>query len=133
MATAALVLLTLAGLALVAVLIPTLLQVRRTARAAELTLQRLDRDLGPLVTALEEMTREVRAATQEGRQMMGRVTTLMEYSDEVLRATNLVLAAPRKVGSYLLNAAALTAGLRTAGEFLVKNLFRKGGTDNERG
>ncbi|MBI2370704.1 MAG: DUF948 domain-containing protein [Deltaproteobacteria bacterium] len=133
MATAALVLLTLAGLALVAVLIPTLLQVRRTARAAELTLQRLDRDLGPLVTALEEMTREVRAATQEGRQMMGRVTTPMEYSDEVLRATNLVLAAPRKVGSYLLNAAALTAGLRTAGEFLVKNLFRKGGTDNERG
>lgn len=133
MATAALVLLTLAGLVLVAVLIPTLLQVRRTARAAELTLQRLDRDLGPLVTALEEMMREVRAATQEGRQMMGRATTLMEYSDEVLRATNLVLAAPRKVGSYLLNAAALTAGLRTAGEFLVKNLFRKGGTDNERG
>jgi uncharacterized protein YoxC len=80
----------LAFLALVVFIIPVLLQLVRTARAAEQTLTTVDHELKPLTTQIQTLLQEHRnlaqQATRDLRQVEG---TVLMAQDVLARLTNL--------------------------------------------
>jgi uncharacterized protein YoxC len=91
----------LAFLALVVALIPALLQVARTARAAEQTLASVDREVRPL-------TSQIQALLQEHR-------TLAQQATKDLRQVEGVVLMTQDVLARLMNLTSLLAGFGTVG------------------
>jgi uncharacterized protein YoxC len=91
----------LAFVALVIVVIPAVLQVARTARAAEQTLASLDREVRPL-------TSQVQALLQEHR-------TLAEQATKDLRQAEGVVLMTQDVLARLTNLTGLLTGFGTVG------------------
>ena len=83
----------IAGLALavlVAFAIPVLLQLARTARAAEQTLATVDRELRPLTTQVQALLQEHRNLAQQATKDLRQVEGLVVVAQDVLaRLTNL--------------------------------------------
>ena len=84
----------LAFLALVIAVIPALLQVARTARAAELTLASVDREVKPLTTQIQALLQEHRTlaqrATKDLRQIEGIALTAQDVLARVTDLTSLL-------------------------------------------
>ena len=80
----------LAFLALVVFLIPTLLQAVRTARAAEQTLASVDREIKPLTTQIQALLQEHRTLAQQATRDLRQVeSTVLMAQDVLARLTNL--------------------------------------------
>ena len=80
----------LAFLALVIALIPALLQVARTARAAEQTLTTVDHELKPLTTQVQALLQEHRTLAQQATKDLRQVEGVVVMAQDVLgRVTNL--------------------------------------------
>ena len=80
----------LAFLALVIAVIPALLQVARTARAAEQTLASVDREVKPLTTQIQALLQEHRTLAQQATKDLRQVEGVVVMAQDVLaRVTNL--------------------------------------------
>jgi uncharacterized protein YoxC len=80
----------LAFLGLVIAVIPALLQLARTARAAEQTLASVDREVRPLTSQVEALLQEHRALAQQATKDLRQVEGLVVLAQDTLaRLTNL--------------------------------------------
>jgi uncharacterized protein YoxC len=80
----------LAFLALVIAVIPALLQVARTARAAEQTLVTVDHELKPLTTQVQALLQEHRTLAQQATRDLRQIEGVALMAQDVLaRVTNL--------------------------------------------
>jgi len=118
----------LAFLALVIAAIPTLLQVARTARAAQQILASVDHELKPLTTQIQALLQEHRTlaqqATRDLRQIEG--VTLMTQ-DVLARVTNLtsLLSSFGTVGRVV----GVARGLQKGIDVFVHRLARNRGKE----
>jgi uncharacterized protein YoxC len=69
---------------LVAVAVPTLLQVRRTARTAEQTLSTVEREIRPLLTELHALLQDHRELAQRASRDLREVEGIVLMAQEVL-------------------------------------------------
>jgi uncharacterized protein YoxC len=80
----------LAFLALVIAVIPALLQMARTARAAEQTLASVDREVRPLTSQIQALLQEHRELAQQATKDLRQVEGLVVLAQDALaRLTNL--------------------------------------------
>ena len=104
----------LAFLALVIAVIPALLQVARTARAAELTLASVDREVKPLTTQIQALLQEHRTLAQQATKDLRQIEGIALTAQDVLaRVTNLtsLLASFGTVGRVVGVARGLQKGI----------------------
>jgi uncharacterized protein YoxC len=108
----------------VAAAIPVLLQLTRTARAAEQTLATVDRELKPLTTQVQALLQEHRElaqqATRDLRQIEGVATGLQEVVNRATRLTGL-LGNLGTVGQVL----GVAQGIRRGADVFVHRLMRR--------
>lgn len=116
----------LAFVALVAVAVPALLQLRRTARAAEQTLAAVEREVRPLATQLQGLLEEHREVARRASRNLREVEGLAESARELLgrfvRLTG-ILSSAGTVGRVL----ALAQGVRKGVDVFVHRLARRRG------
>jgi uncharacterized protein YoxC len=112
-ASAAALIASLAFLALVIAAVPALVQMRRTARAAEQTLATVERELRPLAPQLHALLQDHRELAQRANRDLREVEGLALMTQEVL--------------GRLLKLTALLGGVGTVGRVLgVAQGLRKG-------
>jgi uncharacterized protein YoxC len=118
----------LAFLGLVVFVIPVLLQLVRTARAAEQTLTTVDREVKPLTTQIQALLQEHRnlaqQATRDLRQVEG---TVLMAQDALARLTNLtsLLSSFGTVGRVV----GVARGLQKGIDVFVHRLARRRGKE----
>jgi uncharacterized protein YoxC len=118
----------LAFLALVIAVIPALLQVARTARAAELTLASVDREVKPLTTQIQALLQEHRTLAQQATKDLRQIEGIALTAQDVLaRVTNLtsLLASFGTVGRVV----GVARGLQKGIDVFVHRLARHRGKE----
>jgi uncharacterized protein YoxC len=118
----------LAFLALVIVVIPALLQVARTARAAEQTLASVDREVKPLITQIQALLQEHRTLAQQATKDLRQIEGIALMVQDVLaRVTNLtsLLAGFGTVGRVV----GVARGLQKGIDVFVHRLARHRGKE----
>ena len=114
----------LAFLGLVIAVIPALLQVARTARAAEQTLTSVDREIRPLTSQVQALLQEHRNLAQQATKDLRQVEGLVVLAQETLaRLTNLtsLLSSFGTVGRVVGVARGLQKGIDVFVQRLVRN------------
>lgn len=97
-----------------AVLIATLLALRRTAIRAESVLHVVEREIRPMVTQLESLTAEVRELSRSANDEMKRISVIVRRAEDVsVKVARLAgaLAALTQVGRYVGVIAGVKKGL----------------------
>ena len=128
MLQAAALIASLAFLALVIALIPALLQVARTARAAEQTLVTVDHELKPLTTQVQALLQEHRTLAQQATRDLRQVEGVVVMAQDVLaRVTNLtsLLSSFGTVGRVV----GIARGLQKGIDVFVHRLARNRGKE----
>lgn len=124
MLDAAVLVVALAFVALVVAVIPVLLQLRRTAHAAELALAAIEREIRPLAADLQALLKEHRTlaerAARELREIEALTSTVREVVGRVGRLTS-VLGSVGTVGRAL----TLAQGLRRGATVFMNRLGRR--------
>lgn len=118
----------LAFLALVIAVIPALLQVARTARAAEQTLASVDREVKPLTTQIQALLQEHRTLAQQATKDLRQIEGIALMAQDVLaRVTNLtsLLAGFGTVGRVV----GVARGLQKGIDVFVRRLVRHRGKE----
>ena len=118
----------LAFLALVMFLIPALLQVARTARAAEQTLVSVDREVKPLTTQIQALLQEHRTLAQQATRDLRQIEGVALMTQDVLaRVTNLtsLLSSFGTVGRVV----GVARGLQKGIDVFVHRLARRRGKE----
>jgi uncharacterized protein YoxC len=116
----------LAFLALVVAAIPVLLQVGRTARAAEQTLATVDHEIRPLTSQIQALLQEHRSLAQQATRDLRQVEGVVVMTQDVLaRLTSLtgLLASFGTVGRVV----GIARGLQKGIDVFVHRLARRGG------
>lgn len=107
-----------------AVLVPTLLALRKTAIRAESVLHVVEREIGPMVAQLESLTAELRDLSRSANDEMKRigaiVTRVEDISVKVSRAV-VGLTALTQIGRY----AGVIAGVKKGVDVFVRRLGTK--------
>jgi hypothetical protein len=119
----AVLLASLAFVVLVAFALPTLLQIRRTARAAELTLTAVEREVRPLASQLHALLQEHRELAQRASRNLRELEGVALMGQEVLaRAIRLtgILGGAGTVGRVL----GVAQGLRRGVDVFIQRLGR---------
>lgn len=119
----AVLLASLAFVVLVAFALPTLLQIRRTARAAELTLTAVEREVRPLASQLHALLQEHRELAQRASRNLRELEGVVLMGQEVLaRAIRLtgILGGAGTVGRVL----GVAQGLRRGVDVFIQRLGR---------
>jgi uncharacterized protein YoxC len=116
----------LAFAVLVAVAIPVLLQIRRTARAADQTLGALEREIRPLTAQLHALLQDHRdlaqRATRDLREIEGAVLLVQEVLLRVVKLSG-ILSGVGTVGRAL----GLAQGLRKGVDVFIQTLGKRSG------
>ena len=118
----------LTALALVIALIPALLQVARTARAAEQTLVTVDHELKPLTSQVQALLQEHRTLAQQATRDLRQIEGVTVMAQDVLgRVTNLtsLLASFGTVGRVV----GVARGLQKGIDVFVSRLVRHRGKE----
>jgi uncharacterized protein YoxC len=118
----------LAFLALVIAVIPALLQVARTARAAEQTLVTVDHELKPLTTQVQALLQEHRTLAQQATRDLRQIEGVVVMAQDVLaRVTNLtsLLSSFGTVGRVV----GIARGLQKGIDVFVHRLARHRGKE----
>ncbi|MGH7264702.1 MAG: DUF948 domain-containing protein [Candidatus Rokuibacteriota bacterium] len=119
----AVLLASLAFVVLVAFALPALLQIRRTARAAELTLTAVEREVRPLASQLHALLQEHRELAQRASRNLRELEGVAIMGQEVLaRAIRLtgILGGAGTVGRVL----GVAQGLRRGVDVFIQRLGR---------
>jgi hypothetical protein len=119
----AVLLASLAFVVFVAFALPTLLQIRRTARAAELTLTAVEREVRPLASQLHALLQEHRELAQRASRNLRELEGIVLMGQEVLaRAIRLtgILGGAGTVGRVL----GVAQGLRRGVDVFIQRLGR---------
>jgi hypothetical protein len=119
----AVLLASLAFVVLVAFALPTLLQIRRTARAAELTLTAVEREVRPLASQLHALLQEHRELAQRASRNLRELEGVALMGQEILaRAIRLtgILGGAGTVGRVL----GVAQGLRRGVDVFIQRLGR---------
>jgi uncharacterized protein YoxC len=114
----------LAFLALVIAVIPALLQVTRTARAAEQTLATVDHELKPLTSQVQALLQEHRTLAQQATKDLRQIEGVAVRAQDVLaRVTNLtgLLSSFGTVGRLVAVARGLQKGIDVFVHRLTRN------------
>ncbi|HEV8673307.1 MAG TPA: DUF948 domain-containing protein [Methylomirabilota bacterium] len=123
MASAAALIASLAFLALVVAAVPVLVQLRRTARAAEQTLATVERELRPLAPQLHALLQDHRElaqrATRDLREVEGLALMTQEVLGRLLKLTGL-LGGVGTVGRVL----GVAQGLRKGVDVFIQRLAK---------
>lgn len=118
----------LAFLGLVAATVPALLQLARTARAAEQTLAALEREIRPLAGQVQALLQEHRTLAQQATRDLRQIEGVVVVAQDTLaRITSLtgILARFGTVGQVLSVAGGLRKGLDVFVNRLVRGRGRK--------
>lgn len=109
---------------LVAFAIPTLVQIRRTARNAELTLGAVEREIRPLASQLHVLLQDGRDLLQRGSKELGELARFTATADEVLERLGKVLGVLTglaKVGQVV----SVAQGVRKGVDVFVRRMGRR--------
>lgn len=109
---------------LVSFLIPTLRQVRRTAHTAELTLQALEREIGPLTGQLHSTLMEAKDLTQRVSKEVDRLGDVSQGLAEIVEQGNRLmglLVSLTRVGRVAQTALGLKRGIEVFFKVLTKS------------
>jgi uncharacterized protein YoxC len=124
--SAAALIASLAFLGLVLAAIPALLQVRRTAQAAEQTLATFEREVRPLTSQLQALLQDHRElaqrATRDLREVEGLVLMVQEVIGRLIKLTG-ILGGLGTVG----RAYGLAQGLRKGLDVFIQRLGKRSG------
>ncbi len=104
-----------------AVLVSTLLALRRTALRAENVLHVVEREIRPMLTQLESLTAELRELSRTANDEMKRISVILRRVDDVsIKVARLVgaLAALTQVGRYV----GVVAGVKKGLDVFVRRL-----------
>lgn len=107
--------------ALVATLIPTLQQIRKTAKKLEGTLEQVSTEIDPLIKSATETAEELQILTASINDKIDQTDTLFNEVQEaghVLLATSHILK--DKVSPALIQVASLNAGLKAFTKFFTR-------------
>lgn len=107
--------------ALVAALIPTLQQIRKTAKKLEGTLEQVSSEIDPLIKSATETAEELQILTASINDKIDQTDTLFNEVQEaghVLLATSHILK--DKVSPALIQVASLNAGLKAFTKFFTR-------------
>lgn len=124
MSEVALAVLAAAAVVLVAFAVPTLVQIRRAARNAELTLAALEREIRPLASQLHVLLQEGRDLLQRGNKELGELARFTVTADEVLARLGKVLGVLTglaKVGQVV----SVAQGVRKGVDVFVRRMGRR--------
>lgn len=99
MGTIFLGILALAAVVLVLFLIPTLLELKRTARSATLTLDTVRAEIRPVLKTLHDALREHLELTQHAHQALRRVEEMMDQATRLMGPVGRVLEIVSVLGS----------------------------------
>lgn len=120
----ALVVLTAAAVVLVAFALPLLIQLRRTAKNAELTLTAVEREIRPLASQLHVLLQEGRDLIQRGGKELGELARFTATADELLARLGKVLgvlAGLGRVGQVV----GVAQGVRKGVDVFVRRLGKR--------
>jgi len=120
----ALTVLAAAVVVLVAFALPTLHQLRRTARSAEAALTAVEREIRPLASQLHVLLQETRDLAQRGGKELGELAHLTATAEETLERLGRVLgvlAGLGKVGQVV----SVAQGVRKGVDVFVRRLGRR--------
>ena len=117
----------LAFVVFVVATIPVLLQILRTARAAEHTLVAAEREVRPLATQMQALLQEHRDLAQQATRDLRRFEALAQQGQEVLRGVTRftgVLGSLGTVGKVI----GIAQGFRKGVDVFIRRLSRRRGT-----
>lgn len=117
---------------LVGYIVPTVVQVRKTATQAERLLSQLNAELPGLLKEIRQTNENVRAMSTQAREGVGRVSVLMHAIGDVGETVNQVHGAVRGSGeTFLANVGRVLAGMRAVVATLIKgDVQKEGGKSN---
>lgn len=122
----ALFIVSLALLALVILLAPTILQMRRTALAAENFLKKVAGELPPLLTQVKETSQEFDKLALQAGQGMEKVQGFADALADISNTLKLTNRALRSSALRLvINTAGLIAGIKSGASFLLERLSQR--------
>lgn len=111
---------------LVAYLIPTVLQVRKTAKSAEDLFTTLNRDLEPILKDLRKSANNLEEASSkllEGAKIFASALGAFQVVGEVVKGTGDLVKG--NVISFLGHLANLATGYKTGFKYFIEHLFKK--------
>jgi len=107
-----------------AVLVATLLALRRTALRAESVLQQVEREIRPMASQLESLTAELRELSKNANEELRRISVVIRRAEDVsVKVSRLVgaVSALTSVGQY----ASVIAGVKKGLDVFVGRLRAK--------
>ncbi len=107
-----------------AVLVATLLALRRTALRAESVLQQVEREIRPMASQLESLTAELRELSKSANEELRRISVVIRRAEDVsVKVSRLVgaVSALTSVGQY----ASVIAGVKKGLDVFVGKLRAK--------
>ncbi len=108
-----------------AVLVSTLLALRKTALRAESVLHQVEQEIRPMVGQLESLTAELRDLSKTANQEMARIGTVVRRAEDISVKVSRLLGAAATLttlGQY----AALISGVKKGLDVFVRRLRAKG-------
>jgi len=109
----AVIIIAVAVVVLVATLVPTILQVKKTAGQSERLLIRLNHELPGMLKDVKETNENIRALTDQARVSVDRATVFFDAVGEVGQTVNQVNQVVRgKGGAVMIGLTSLFAGLK---------------------
>ena len=129
----AVLIIAVAVVVLVAYLVPTILQVKRTVGQSERLLIRLNHELPGLLKDVKGTNENIRALTDQARVGVDRASTFLNAVGDVGQTVNQVHEAMRgKGGTVMVGLSSLLAGIKAVTS-TMKNRVRKESKDKEGG
>ena len=114
MTPAAVAIIVLCVVVVSAVLVWTLLALRKTALRAESVLRMVEREITPMLGQLESLIAELRDLSQGAREELGKIRVVVRRAEDVSIAVSKVVAAvaaSTRIGQYVSLAAGVKKGL----------------------
>ena len=118
-------------LVLVAFLVPTLLQIRKTVAESERLLARLNSELPPLLNEMRGMTENVNALAGQARDGVEHAAVLLHAVGELGETVQEVHETVQgKSGKLLVNLASVVAGVKAASAVVKERIHTEKGDSN---
>lgn len=125
------VVLAVAFLVLVGYLIPTVIQLRRTADQSKQLLAQINRELPGLLKDLKSTTENVHAMTMQARQGINRLSVLTQAIGEVGQTVHQMHGLVRgKSSAFVMNFLRVLAGMKAVATTLKDRINKEGGESN---
>lgn len=120
------IIIAIAVVVLVAILVPTILQIRKTAKSAEDLLTTINRDVDPILQDLRKSSANLQEASsllKEGAQVVAGALGSLQVVGEMVRGTSDLVRG--NVFSFLGHVANLATGYKTGLKYFLEHLFKK--------